>query len=284
VTHALPRAVDLARIPFAFDEPRTHSSFLLQPPLLRHDGALYGGTAIAASVMAMEAATDRDVQWITTQFVRPAQNGETIDLQADVLASGRRTAQVRVTATVGEAVVFTSIGSTGTRIDNGLTGQFERMPSIGGPGDATDSWQGHTRMGQIPDDPTFRRAVEYRHAPMPEGPGPVLMWARFTDDGPMTPAGLAFVADMVPVAIARGAGKLGAGTSLDNSMRFGAVPEVEWVLLELHGNLAAGGYGHGLVRVWAEDGTYLAIGSQTASMVYVFDDGDPPPFPTPTTS
>ncbi len=284
MTSALPRAVDLEAIPLAFDDARTGSSFVLQPPLLRHDGALFGGTAIAASVMAMEAATERDVQWITTQFVRPAQNGETIELQTDVLASGRRTAQVRVTASVGDTIVFTSIGSTGVRIDSGLTGQFERMPSIGGPDDATDSWQGHTRMGQIPDDPTFRRAVEYRHAPMREGPGPVLMWSRFSNGQPMTPAGLAFVADMVPVAIARGAGKLGAGTSLDNSMRFGAVPETEWVLLELQGNLAAGGYGHGLVRVWAEDGTYLAIGSQTASMIYVFDEGDPLPFPTGTTT
>ena len=71
---------------------------------------------------------------------------------------------------------------------------------------------------------------------------------------------------------------MGAGTSLDNSMRFGEVPEVEWVLLELQGNLAAGGYGHGIVRVWAEDGSYLAIGSQTASMIYIFEEGSPPPW------
>ena len=274
----LPREIDLETIPLAFDASATRSSFLLQPPLLRHDGALYGGTAIAASVMAMEAATHREVQWVTTQFVAPGQNGETISLDAEVLAAGRRTAQVRVSGTVDGRVIFASLGSTGIRIDNGLTGQFEKMPKVGGPDDAVDSWQGHTRAGQVPDDETFRRAVEYRHAPMPEGPGPVLMWARFTDGKPMTPARVAFVADMVPVAVARGAGKLGAGTSLDNSMRFGEVPDVEWVMLELHGNLAAGGYGHGLVRVWSQDGRYLAIGSQTASMIFIFDEGETPPF------
>jgi acyl-CoA thioesterase len=267
----VPRNADLEMIGLEVGDDRTQSSFLLRPPLLRHDGALYGGTAIAASMLAMEAATERDVQWITTQFVAPVQNGETIRLEAEVLASGRRTAQVRVTATAGVRIGFTSIGSTGTRVDNGLTGQFDRMPAVGGPDDATDSWQGHSRMGQIPNEETFRRAVEYRHAPMPEGPGPVLMWSRFTDGRPMTPAGIAFVADMVPIAIARGAGKLGAGTSLDNSMRFGEVAPVEWVLLELQGNLAAGGYGHGLVRVWTEDGRLLGVGSQTASMIYIFD-------------
>src|SRR5947207_3108615 len=97
----MPREIDLETVPLAFDEtPRTRSSFLLRPPLLRHDGALYGGTAIAASVMAMEAATEREVQWVTTQFVAPGQNGETIELNTEVLAKGRRTAQVRVTGAV----------------------------------------------------------------------------------------------------------------------------------------------------------------------------------------
>jgi len=266
-------------IPITF-EGDGRSSYLLEPPFLRHDGALYGGTAIAASVLAMEAATERSVQWITTQFVRPAQNGSTIDMQTDVLATGKRTAQVRVTASVGEEIVYTSIGSVGIPIETGLTGQFEQMPNVGGPDEAVDIWSGHTRPGQIPDQDSFRRAVEYRQMPAGEGPGPIFMWSRFTDGTPMTRAGLAFVADMVPVAIARGAGKMGAGTSLDNSMRFGQVPEVEWVLLELRGNLAAGGYGHGIVRCWAEDGTYLAIGSQTASMIFIFDEGEAPPFMT----
>ena len=248
----------------------THSSFLLQPPLLRHDGALYGGTAIAASVQAMEHATEREIQWITTQFVAPAQNGDTIDLTTEVLAIGRRTAQARVTAYVDDRIQFTSVGSTGFRREHGLAGQFETMPDAGDPEDAVDRWQGNTLPVEIPDDVTFRRMVEYRDAKSPKD-NQLLMWCRFTDGRAMTAAGVAFVADMVPVAVARAAGKLGAGSSLDNSMRFAVVPEVEWVLLELTGNFAAGGYGHGLVRVWAQDGTFIAIGSQTASMMYIQD-------------
>jgi hypothetical protein len=33
---------------------------------------------------------------------------------------------------------------------------------------------------------------------------------------------------------------------------------------------------HGIVRVWAEDGTYIAVGSQTVSTIYIFDEGEPP--------
>ena len=61
------------------------------------------------------------------------------------------------------------------------------------------------------------------------------MWSRFKDGRPMTRAGIAFCADMVPLAVARAAGKLGAGTSLDNSLRFGHITETEWVLLEMQG-------------------------------------------------
>lgn len=276
---AFPRAIDLETIPLDFDDEGTHSSFVLGPGLLRHDGTLYGGTAIAAAMLAMEAATQRDVQWVTTQFVAPAPGGATIGLAADVLASGRRTAQVRVTATVGDDIVFTAVGSTGTRKDGGLTGQFDPMPDVARPGDSTTLIPGPPGSTESPDDPTFRRRVEYRQTT--SEPGRVMLWSRFTDKRPMTPAGVAFVADMVPLAVARAAGKLGAGTSLDNSLRFAEVPPAEWVLLELDGNLASGGYGHGTVRVWAEDGTMLAIGSQTASMIYLFDEGSVPDFGSP---
>ena len=59
-------------------------------------------------------------------------------------------------------------------------------------------------------------------APQPRA---MALWARLTGPGrAMTAAGVAFVADMVPGAIARAAGKLGGGFSLDNALRFAAVP------------------------------------------------------------
>ena len=89
---------------------------------------------------------------------------------------------------------------------------------------------------------------------------------------------------MVPVAVARAAGKMGAGSSLDNSLRFvGGVADAEWLLLELRGELARGGFGHGTVRVWTQDGRLVATGSQSASMRYLFGEGErstlPPSLP-----
>jgi acyl-CoA thioesterase len=81
---------------------------------------------------------------------------------------------------------------------------------------------------------------------------------------------MAYLADMVPMSIARALGRAGGGTSVDNAMRFAGPTAEEWVLLELVPHLAAGGYGHGGLLLWAPDGQLLATGSQTAGLL-LFD-------------
>jgi acyl-CoA thioesterase len=106
------------------------------------------------------------------------------------------------------------------------------------------------------------------------------LWARLRHGEALTRAGLAFLADMIPVAVARAAGVQGAGFSLDNALRFGDFPPTEWVLLELRGELATNGYGHGSLAAWASDGTLVATGSQTANMTALWGGGGrPPPAP-----
>lgn len=271
----LPRESDLRLIPLTLDENGTHSSFVLEPRLQRHDGALYGGTAIAASICAMEAASQREVLWATTQFVAPAPGGSTIEMRAETLASGRRTAQLRVTATIDGEVMFASLGSTGTPRPDGLAGQFESPPLVTPPEESVERMPVPPRA-EAPVEVGWQRECEHRVAEILStdrtASGTMAMWTRFRNPAPMTPARIAFSADMVPVAIARGAGRMGAGTSLDNSMRFAGRSDTEWVLLELQGNMASGGYGHGLVRVWSQSGRLLAVGSQTASMIHLFDE------------
>jgi acyl-CoA thioesterase len=103
------------------------------------------------------------------------------------------------------------------------------------------------------------------------------LWARRTPPRQeITPAGIAYLADMVPGAIARAAGKVGGGFSLDNALRFAAMQPTEWVLLHLRGDVATHGYGHGSFTAWSSEGALLATGSQTASMAHVFDGPDDP--------
>jgi acyl-CoA thioesterase len=81
---------------------------------------------------------------------------------------------------------------------------------------------------------------------------------------------MAYLADMVPLSIARAAKRAGGGTSIDNTLRFSGGVADERVLLELDPHLASGGYGHGGVLVWSPDGELLASGGQTTSLL-LFD-------------
>ena len=121
---------------------------------------------------------------------------------------------------------------------------------------------------------------EHRHAelldPDPQRPGHMALWARLAGDRApasteLTPAVLGFLADMVPIAVAKACGVVGAGTSLDNSLRIGEPADSEWVLLDLDGHIGVGGYGHGQVHLWSPDGRLLGTGTQSAILFSVDD-------------
>lgn len=241
--------------------------FELVEDLARPDGALYGGTGIGVSIAAMEAATRRSVLWVTTQFVAQVRVGSVIDLSTDVLASGRAVSQVRVTATHQGTLLFVSVGSTAEPRPGGMEGQFLTMPEVSPPETAVPMTMGPPG----PEAPShFRGNVEYRVAEVlwPEEGGPdMALWARMTRERPATAATIAFLADMVPPAVARAAGVMGGGPSLDNSLRFAPVPAgLTWVLLDLRGQMVHGGHGHGSVAVWSPDGRLLATGGQSSNM------------------
>jgi acyl-CoA thioesterase len=77
-------------------------------------------------------------------------------------------------------------------------------------------------------------------------------------------AALAIVGDFVPLGIGQAVGRLFEGNSLDNTLRMVRVHPTEWILADIRVHGLAEGFGHGLVHLWAEDGTLLATASQSA--------------------
>lgn len=277
----LPHAADVDLLGLSVASDGRSGTFELRRGLVRHDGALYGGTGLAVSIAAMEAATERDVLWASTQFVGQPRLGDVVEWTVEPLAVGKRAAQLLVRATVGDAVAFVAIGSTGIARADGLTGQFLTMPEVSGHDEAPASGGMTPMAGSYPD--SWALVIEMREARLLTTDGPtVAFWVRRRDGGAVTPAGIGFMADFVPLGVARAAGKMGAGSSLDNSMRFvGGAADAGWVLIDLQGDFANGGFGHGTVRAWSEDGVLLATGSQSASMRYLFDEGQLPNIPIP---
>ena len=270
-----PRPADHLLIPFRAGATPDSRAFDLTPGLARVDGAFYGGTGAAASVLAMEAATQRDALWVVTQFIAPAHVGEAIDVAVDELALGGRIAQLQVRGRSGARTIFTALGATAHPRPGGLTGQYLPMPAVSPPDDSGPLPFGPSALADA--DVEVSRRLEYREARFvgEAPPGALALWARLHGIDELTRAGVAYLADMVPPAVARAAGRLGGGFSLDNALRFADLPLADWVLLDLRGELATNGYGHGSLTAWTPDGTLVATGSQTASMVHLFAPDDP---------
>jgi acyl-CoA thioesterase len=268
VNQTFPRTVDVETLGLQFDAGGERCRFELVPQVGRHDGTLYGGTAIAVSIAAMEAASSRPALWATTQYISTAQLGATIECTAELLANGRNISQLQVTGRHGDRVLFMTLGSTATPRPDGLAGQYQAAPHMTSP-----EQSGPLSFGPPSGFRGFTFQVEYREAKPLAGeatPPPLALWARLTEDRHMTPAGLAFVADMVPGAIARSAGKIGGGVSLDNSLRFADIPSgINWVLLDLRAQMASGAHAHGSVAVWSREGQLLAVGGQSAKMTHM---------------
>ena len=238
-------------------------SFALTPFLSRFDAKLYGGTGLAAATAVMEAETGHDALWATVQFVGSADVGERIDCHLEVLAGGRRTSQCRMTATVGDRVVLAALGATGTAGLQVVEAQVGTMPDVGGPKDAAP-WGPRIQFSEEQLRSSWFAIADIRET---ERPGEhMMLWARMREL-PMSRPAMGFLADMVPAGVMRAIGKMGAGTSLDNAMRFGPAPATEWILIEVDPHLAAGGYVHGAARVWSSDGVLLGVASQTAKMI-----------------
>jgi acyl-CoA thioesterase len=252
-------------------------AFELTASLSRFDGKLYGGTGLAAITAAIEEETGRDALWATVQFVASADVGERIECHVEVVAQGHRTSQVRVTATVGDRLVLAALGATGLPRAGGLDVQVGVMPAVAPPDDLP-TWRPKVPFVITEGNQGWLDLVDLREVPGP--PAGMMLWARMRGRA-MSRSGLGFIADLVPSAVTRAAGRAGGGTSLDNAIRFGPAPETDWILVELEPHFASGGYAHGAAKLWAPDGTHLAVASQTAVAI-LFDERPPRRAPTST--
>lgn len=246
-------------------------SFELTNELTRHDGKLFGGTGIAAMVATMETETERAALWTTVQYAGSADLGERVDCAVEVLAAGRRTSQVRMTATVGDRIVLAALGATGEPRTGPIEAQMPTMPDAPPPDDCS-AWAFGMPTHDSKRPRSWFELVDMRHSTDAAAPA---LWMRMRS-GIHTRATIAFLADMVPSSVARAAGRTGGGTSLDNSLRFGRFADTEWILLDMDPWFGTSGYLHGAARVWAEDGTLLGVASQTASAIVW--DGEIPPW------
>lgn len=234
-------------------------------PLSTWGGFLFGGCGLGAAVAAMEDTSGRQCIWATAQYLSYARPGEVMDIDVNLAATGHQTTQARAVCHVGNREILTVNAALGHRTLQ-YTDQWETMPDVPPP------LQCPLRTKHLPRSGTIEEQLEQRLAKGLQvdeldgrrGDGQVLMWTRVPEQFHRLDATfLAVLGDWVPFGVGQSFGIRAGGNSLDNTLRVVHVVPTDWVLLDIRVHAVERGFGHGLVHMFAEDGTLLATASQS---------------------
>lgn len=228
---------------------------------------MFGGVGLAASISAMERTTGRPTIWATAQYLDYAKPPSVVDLDVIVPVSGRYTSQARVIGHVHDKEILTVNAALGSRPSE-LSHQWAKVPHVPPPDECQPMIANWARD---PDDLHSRLDVrvvkgrygaERRSGEFSED-GHVVLWARPTPGYAIDSAMLAIIADFVPSAVGDAIGRNTMANSLDNTIRFRRVVPTEWVLCDIHIHGVHGGFGHGRMHLFSEDGELMATASQS---------------------
>ncbi len=227
-------------------------------------GALFGGCGLGACVEVMEQVAGRPCIWATAQFLSYARPPSILELDCDEVVRGHQISQARVIAHVGDTEILTVVGALGRR-PFPLAGQWSQRPVVPPPDDCPPRPMMDRHEGTISTrlDARLADARPFHDFPGPVGTGSASLWVRTPELLEMSAAALAIIGDFVPFGIGQALGRRAGGNSLDNTLRVAHRAPTEWVLADVRVHAVADGFGHGLVHLWAEDGTLLGTASQS---------------------
>jgi acyl-CoA thioesterase len=248
---------------------QSHNQFRWMMPVTRQvcsgAGFLFGGSGLGAAISALEGTSGRSLVWATGQYLSFAAPGEVLDVDVTIAVEGHQITQARAVGHVGNREILTVNAALGER-PGWQAAQFEAMPEVPPPHARPARTHRLSGRGWI-NDYLDEREVKVR--PLSDrdgtlGDGHTMLWVRIPEviDG-IDATALAILGDFVPMAVGAGLGIEGGGTSLDNTLRVIDLVPTEWVLLDMRVHAVGRGFGHGLVHMFAENGTLLATASQS---------------------
>jgi acyl-CoA thioesterase len=236
---------------------------------------LFGGVGMASSVMAMERTCGRPVVWAAAQYLSFARAPAIVNLDVVVPVEGKYNSQARVVGHVGDTEVFTVNAALGER-PNDLSAQWVKMTDVPPPDACEPRPRKARHRGENLHQRMDVRIVKGRYGiGVSDGElsddGHVQLWARFKQGGPIDSAALCVIADFIPSAVGNAIGRDAGGNSLDNTIRFRRIVPTEWVLCDIRIHGIHGGFVHGRMHLFAQDGELMASASQ--SMILRIHDG-----------
>ncbi len=233
-----------------FGLARTDDPDVLQlpviPALCSGRGTLFGGCGLGAAIEALERTTGRPLVWASAQYLSYARPPSVVEIAITEIVRGHRSSQASAVARVDGEEIFTVSGVP--------------PPGDSPPRDRLPRHEG-TIMDRLETKLAAGRSIY--DLPGPPGDGRASLWVHLPSLD-MSAAALAIVGDFVPFGVGQALGARAGGNSLDNTLRVVTRHPTEWILADVRVHAVEHGFGHGLVHLWAEDGTLLATASQSA--------------------
>lgn len=228
---------------------------------------LFGGMGLAAAISAMEQTCGKPVIWATAHYLSFARPGTIVDLDVWVDVEGRTVSQASVIEHIDDRRIVTVRAALGER--EGDPDQWCAMPDVAPPEDCPEV--DVARPGSVRMQQRFETRLAGGHYPVRgtesgRGSGHVQLWFRSREGHVADRQLLAVAADYVSVGIGGAVGQPAGGNSLDNTIRFGPVEPVEWILLDIHIETLHQGFVHGAMRLFSPAGMLMATASQSLIM------------------
>lgn len=224
---------------------------------------IYGGMALALSIIVLETACERPLIRATTQFLAPTKLGDVLELQVD-RGRGRSIFQTHLTGSVGGRTVFETSAALGRRLD-GPSGQWTPAPTVAPPEDCP-LVHAHADADRDSHSHVEIRHIDGRFGIFSKFPASadnrVRAWIR-PRNAPLDAAMLGFMADFLPSTTGNVLASWSGGTSLDNTIRIARIVPTDWALCEYRIDSIEGGIGHGQATIFAQDGTLMAVAEQS---------------------
>ncbi|MBT6273571.1 MAG: hypothetical protein HOI95_05495 [Chromatiales bacterium] len=227
--------------------------------------SIYGGCALAAAIEVIELLTGRPAVWATCQFLRPAHIGQTVELHAQISASGRAVSHARVIGFAQGKEVFACLISAGKR-DFPAEGIWAKMPDVPGPEGLPARYIRSANRGGLRGRIEERAVTEDPTGIMRCPDGRAAVWITMPGGIAATASALALIGDEVSTGASAVIEPDMQAPSIDNTLRVVQPRACEWVLADIELRAAGNGFAHGIVNLWSPDGHLLGIALQTGAL------------------
>jgi len=219
----------------------------------------YGGALLGALIRSMENVTGKPLVTVNAQFLANVPEGAELTLEADALVQGSTAAQASAIAILGDKVAVRSGGTFG--VVGSEAGIAARFPSVRPPADSPP----RSFLKPLPGG--LNEAMDVRVAGA-EG-ARCWLWVCCPDGtgSPLSASLLSAFADHPPFGVGLMKGTGWYGITLDAGLRvcrpLEGLDAGLWTLVEIVFDTMAPPFAHATVNIWTEDGSLLAIGSQS---------------------